>query len=79
MQLKRMTVFGMLMVALTGWAFCPLAPAKSSGSTGDAPAVFFPEKAFEFPPVIDGVKVIHDFVVVNQGTAPLDVHNVRTG
>jgi hypothetical protein len=41
--------------------------------------LFFPEKAFEFAPVIDGVNVVHDFVVFNKGTLPLLIDNVRTG
>jgi hypothetical protein len=48
------------------------------GSAG-SPAVFFPEKVFEFQPVVDGAKVVHDFVVMNKGTTPLLIENVRTG
>jgi hypothetical protein len=48
------------------------------GSAG-SPTVFFPEKVFEFQPVVDGAKVVHDFVVMNKGTTPLLIENVRTG
>jgi hypothetical protein len=65
-------------------AVCPglaLAQPASSGTGGPAPgaSVFFPEKAFEFQPVIEGAKVIHDFVVMNRGSAPLVISDVRTG
>jgi hypothetical protein len=80
MPIKRLTIYGILLAALIGWASCPPAPAAQPNQTGGAsPAVFFPEKVFEFPPVIDGVKVVHDFVVVNRGSAPLTIENVRTG
>jgi hypothetical protein len=58
-----------------------LAQPASAGTGGAGPAasVFFPEKAFEFKPVIEGTKVIHDFVVTNRGSAPLVISDVRTG
>jgi hypothetical protein len=57
------------------------AQAAASGAGGSTPgtSVFFPEKTFEFKPVIEGAKVIHDFVVMNQGSAPLVISDVRTG
>ena len=48
-------------------------------TAGGAPAIFFAEKTYESPPVIDGAKVVHDFVVANKGTVPLQIDNVRTG
>ena len=79
MILKQMTVFGLLVAAVMGWGISPPAAAPTLAGAGDAPALFFPEKAFEFAPVIDGVNVVHDFVVFNKGTLPLLIDNVRTG
>jgi|PlaIllAssembly_1097288.scaffolds.fasta_scaffold176230_2 hypothetical protein len=79
MYVKRMMVFGLLAAAVMGWGVPPPAAAQTLTAAGDAPAVFFPEKVFEFAPVIDGVSVVHDFVVFNKGTAPLQISNVRTG
>jgi len=79
MRLRRMAIYGMLLAVLMGWAFSPPAPAQPNLTPGGSPAVFFPEKVFEFQPVIDGVKVVHDFVVANRGTVPLAIDNVRTG
>jgi hypothetical protein len=73
-----MAIYGILLAVLMGWLLCPPAPAQSNLPAGGSPAVFFPEKVFEFQPVIDGVKVVHDFVVANRGTAPLAIENVRT-
>ena len=43
------------------------------------PSVFFPEITFEFPAVLEGAEVLHDFVIKNIGTAPLQVEKVGTG
>ena len=43
------------------------------------PAAFFPETRYEFSEVLDGTKVVHDFVIQNKGTATLKVERVKTG
>jgi hypothetical protein len=71
-----------LLLGLAVFAGAVHAQAGASGAGGAAPAgasVFFPEKTFEFQPVIEGAKVIHDFVVMNKGSAPLVISDVRTG
>jgi hypothetical protein len=83
MQHHRPAV-GAIMVLLLGLAvFAGVvhAQAAASGAGGSTPgaSVFFPEKAFEFKPVIEGAKVVHDFVVMNKGSAPLVISDVRTG
>jgi hypothetical protein len=72
------------MLAVCAAMVCPnLALAQSTPpSTGIAdggPSVFFPMKVFEFQPVIDGANVVYDFVLMNKGSAPLLINNVRTG
>jgi hypothetical protein len=42
-------------------------------------SVFFPESQYEFPPVLDGTEVVHDFVIQNKGNATLTVDRVKTG
>jgi hypothetical protein len=78
---KRMLVF-FIAIALCAGVSVPLSASDQSapvpGSAG-SPAIFFPEKVFEFQPVVDGVKVVHDFVVMNKGAALLLIENVRTG
>ena len=50
------------------------------GAEGDAAAsVFFPETRFEFSPVLEDAKVVHDFVIQNKGEATLQVQRVKTG
>jgi hypothetical protein len=55
------------------------AAPPEAGRPGAEAAVFFPQKAFEFDPVIDGVKVVHEFTVTNRGSVPLLINDVRTG
>ena len=44
-----------------------------------APVAVLPERGYQFGPVPDGVEVRHDFVLQNQGKAPLMIRNVKTG
>ncbi len=61
--------------------FClALLVTVSFGAQNDAePSVFFPETGYEFLPVLEGTKVVHDFVIQNKGTAELNVEQVKTG
>jgi hypothetical protein len=42
------------------------------------PRVHFSESKHEFEPVVEGVKVMHDFVIQNQGSAVLRIDKVKT-
>ena len=64
-------------------AFCILffetASFGTENKTPNLPSVFVPESRFEFPPVLDGTEITHDFIVQNKGAAPLKIEKVRTG
>ena len=49
--------------------------------TQDQPnaSAFFPETSYEFAAVLDGAKVVHEFVIQNKGTEILKVEKVKTG
>jgi len=34
---------------------------------------------YEFAPVLDGTKIVHDFVIINKGNAVLEIGKVETG
>jgi hypothetical protein len=54
--------------------------AVGFGAQDDAgPSAFFPQTLYEFSPVLDGAKVVHEFVVQNKGTATLNIERVKTG
>jgi hypothetical protein len=42
------------------------------------PSAYLPAARYEFPPVVEGQKVSHNFVIQNKGTVPLEVQRVRT-
>jgi hypothetical protein len=42
------------------------------------PLAHFPAVRYEFAPVMEGREVIHDFVVQNKGSAPLEIQKVKT-
>lgn len=48
---------------------------KSKGN----PSIFIPENSYEFPSVVEGKKVTHDFIVKNKGNAELIIDRVKTG
>jgi hypothetical protein len=79
MIFKRMAMFGMLVAILVGGWIPGLTSAQTPARSGDSPAVFFPEKVFEFGSMIEGANLVHDFVVLNKGKAPLLINNVKTG
>ena len=54
--------------------------AVGFGAQEDAgPVAFFPQTLYEFSPVLDGAKVVHEFVVQNKGTSTLNIERVKTG
>ena len=43
------------------------------------PVVYFPETKFEFPHVIAGTYLTHNFIVFNKGNSPLFIEKVKAG
>jgi hypothetical protein len=37
------------------------------------------DKVFEFKPVLDGTKIVHDFIIQNSGNATLEIEKIETG
>jgi len=46
--------------------------------TQGQPIAFVPVDRYEFEPVLHGTEIIHDFVIQNTGTAPLEIKRVQT-
>jgi hypothetical protein len=42
-------------------------------------SAYFPKRSHQFEPVVEGIKVTHDFVVQNKGNDILKIRDVRTG
>lgn len=65
---------------LAGVAYGQDTAKKKTEPTGNTfPIASIPERNFEFEPVVDGVKVLHDFVIKNEGGTALDITRVKTG
>jgi hypothetical protein len=75
MRLKALTGFAAVLF-LTLFAAVCFGTQPQDQST---PSAVFPETSYEFPAVLDGAKVVHEFVIQNKGTAPLKVERVKTG
>lgn len=50
--------------------------ASTDSRTG--PKAYLPEYIFEFQPVPEGVKVVHNFVLYNHGNEPLDILGIKS-
>jgi hypothetical protein len=54
-------------------------PAHAVDEAAKTPLAVVAQPEFQFDPVVEGVEVVHDFVVKNDGKAPLEIINVRPG
>jgi len=68
---------GLLPLAVT-IGLTMFAAASFSAQDDAKPTAFFPQTLYEFPPVLDGEKVVHEFVIQNKGLAPLNIERVKT-
>ena len=73
MKLKALTVFSSALLLTLFAAVC------FSAQDPPSPSAVFPETSYEFSPVLDGAKVVHEFIIQNKGVAPLKVERVKTG
>ncbi len=51
----------------------------AAAAFGAQPAVSLPAAEYTFPPTVDGVEVVHDYMIRNKGDAPLKIEKVKTG
>jgi len=42
------------------------------------PSAFMPTTSFNFPEVVEGTEVVHDFTIMNKGAGPLNIQKVET-
>jgi len=73
MRLKALTGVSTALLLILSAAVCFGTQDQST------PSAVFPETSYEFSGVLDGAKVVHEFVVQNKGTAPLKIEKVKTG
>ena len=91
MQRTIMTILMTMAIILT-WFSPPLVNAAGSARAADKagqegiatdqkplPKIAIPDPLFNFPNVVDGTEVVHDFPVYNRGTGALAITKVQTG
>lgn len=74
-MLKKMSI--VFWVSTLAMALAVGAAADQAGDEA-LPKALFPESSWNFDPVLEGTDVIHDFIVKNQGLAPLEILGVKT-
>ena len=47
-------------------------------STRNKPIAFIPNPIYEFPSVLEGTEITHEFIIKNNGNALLNIENVLT-
>jgi hypothetical protein len=63
------------------FALSLLSPAYGGSvePSSQGPKAHCAQKVFEFRPVVEGTEVVHEFVLQNQGDAPLAILKIESG
>lgn len=67
------------LLLLTFLCMAPSLGHSATTASPTGPKLELPESVYEFPPVPEGVPVVHDFILHNRGDQPLDILNVKAG
>ena len=73
--LSLLSVFPM---AAHGWGVQFIHAQAPQRDNQPSPSAVLTSNSFEFDPVPEGSEVVHDFIITNRGTAPLNIHRVKT-
>jgi len=66
-------------IFLMGLFLC-YTPGNADQSTDTPePKAFLPQASYQFEPVAEGTRVVHDFILQNKGEAPLEITKISTG
>lgn len=71
------SLFALTLLAGLGLAGMARAEGEAPVEKTGTPKAHWPQKTFEFAPIMEGSEITHDFVVENKGNAPLDIHKVQ--
>jgi hypothetical protein len=75
-----MNIRNVMALVIAGWVLTgATAIAADAQKTTSAPNAIFASTTYNFPTVVEGVVVEHEFTVKNFGTADLKVEKVKTG
>lgn len=69
-----------IVLTLTAAFLLAVGGAGLAAETGSGPPLPVAVDAkYEFPPVVEGTEVVHDFIIRNTGGSELTIEKVRTG
>jgi len=74
----KIRLIACLMLGAFVFGGAPALAADTAPKTGTPNAVFT-HTTYNFPTVVDGVTIVHEFPVKNFGTADLRIHKIKTG
>jgi len=70
--------FKTFLIAATCVFLMGAASRADTTTTPQIPAAFLPITTFNFPEVVEGTEVVHDFIILNKGTGTLNIQKVET-
>ena len=77
---RIMVILAIAILFLPGFgSYAAQSGGDRSTNSEKVPSIFLPVSQWEFEPVVDGSSVVHDFVILNKGDAPLNIAKVKTG
>lgn len=53
--------------------------AADTDQKNGTPNAVLSHTSYNFPTVVDGVTIVHEFPIKNLGTAALQIHKIKTG
>jgi hypothetical protein len=68
-----------LAIFLIGLFLCGTTGNAGQSTDTPEPEAFLPQASYQFEPVAEGSRVVHEFILQNQGTAPLEIIKISTG
>ncbi len=75
-----MNIRSLAALMIAGWVLAgSTVLAAEAQKTSGFPMADFKSTTYTFPPVVDGVVIVHEFVLTNRGTADLIIDKVKTG
>jgi hypothetical protein len=71
----RRNLFAFIFVGVLLSAAC----CWSAEQSVKGPQAYLPDNIFEFKPVVEGTGIVHEFILLNQGDAPLEILKIESG
>lgn len=66
-------------VLLTLICLLPNPGHAANTDTPTGPKAYLADSVYQFPPILEGLEVIHEFVILNKGDEPLNILKVKSG